>query len=323
MDKMQILWSGESELPVGWALQPHAHDFFHLAYTIKGQLVLHTDNATYPQSEGSLILLAPGVVHTVPKDTHDFCLQYEVMFRLTDPALQRLFETENALVLHNAAHLEPLLSYICQHYKSVDPLCLAGVHSFLHTLLYSLLTGNRRSEGNAAGYVALDAYSPLIRNILCYVEKHSDKKYDLAALALTLGFNKTYLCTAFRRETGITISEYINYHRIREILITLQYNGYNKEVPIRELADQFGFRNASYFNRIFKTYTGLTPTEFMNALTNKADNTFRKYYNDHLDLNRYPIRESLAYMRGLQAAATLAKVPCKAENDPLGVTQQV
>lgn len=109
-----------------------------------------------------------------------------------------------------------------------------------------------------------------------------------------------------RGESGITISEYVNYRKIRGILITLQYNGYNKDVPMHALADQFGFGNASYFNRVFKKYTAMTPTEFMDALSAGSDDhaptPFQRYYTQYLDLKSYPIRESLAYMRGLKAA---------------------
>ncbi|MBR2937054.1 MAG: AraC family transcriptional regulator [Oscillospiraceae bacterium] len=307
MGKMQFVWSGETELPAGWALQPHCHDFFHLAYVHRGQLVFRADKLDYPLAEGSLILLPPGVVHAVPEDAHNLCTQYEVMFRILDPELQLLLDTKKVLVLHGASHLEPLFSYICMHYKSVDPLCISCVDAFLCTILFSFLTGKPSSAEESAGYVDTSGYSALVRRILCHVEKDSDRKYDLSSLAQSLGFNKTYLCTAFRRETGITISEYFNYHRIRETLITLQYNGYSKDFPICELADQFGYANASYFNRVFKRYTGMTPTEFMNALSRGTDSpeqsAFQKYYNEYLDLKRYPIKESLRYMRGLKAAA--------------------
>jgi len=304
MGKMQFIWSGETELPAGWALQPHSHDFFHLAYVHRGKLIFRADGLDYPLSDGSLILLPPGVVHAVPKDTHNLCTQYEVMFRILDPELQFLLGTKKVLVLHGASHLENLFSYIHMHYKSVDPLCISCVDSFLCAILFSLLTCKPSSEGSPAGYVDSSGYSTLVRSILCHVEKNCNGKYDLPSLALSLGFTKSYLCTVFRRETGITISEYINYHRIREMLITLQYNGYNKDVPIHELADQFGYGNASYFNRVFKKFTGMTPTEFMNALSDGPDqSTFQKYYNEYLDLKRYPIKESLEYMRGLKAAA--------------------
>jgi len=86
----------------------------------------------------------------------------------------------------------------------------------------------------------------------------------------------------------------------------LQYTNYNKDFPIHELVDQFGYVNTSYFNRVFKKYTGMTPTEFTNALSEDQDGpkqaAFRKYYHEYVDLNRYPIRESLEYMRGMKDA---------------------
>ena len=301
MEKTQFIWSGETELPVGWVLQPHTHDFYHLAYVRRGQLTFHADGQAYPLTEGSLILLPPGVVHAVPEDAHNLCTQYEVMFGVSDPQLQTLLDTKKVRVLHGASHLETFVAYICVHYKSVDALDAACAANFLSTILFSFVTGKSKPEEDSAGYVDATGYSPLVQRILAYVEKKSDRKYDLSDLALSLGFNKNYLCTAFRRETGVTISAYANYHRIRKILITLQYNGYNKDFPIRELADQYGYVNASYFNRVFKNCTGLTPTEFMNALA--TNGAFQKYYTEYLDLKHYPVKESLQYMRGLQAAA--------------------
>ena len=93
MDNLQFIWSGESELPAGWALQPHVHDFFHLAYVQRGALIFHADGVPYPLSHGSLILLPPGVTHAIPGDSHNLCSQIEVMFRLTDPLLQGLLDT--------------------------------------------------------------------------------------------------------------------------------------------------------------------------------------------------------------------------------------
>ena len=243
----------------------------------------------------------PGVVHAVPEDAHNLCTQFEVMFRILDPQLQALLDTKKVCVLHGASYLETLVTYICVHYKSIDPLCAACVETFLCTILFSFLTGKPIPEEDSTGYVDASGYSLLVQRILSYVEKESDRKYDLSALADALDFNKNYLCTAFRRETGVTISAYVNYHRIRKILITLQYNGYNKDFPIRELADQYSYVNASYFNRVFKKFTGMTPTEFMNALA--TNGAFQKYYTEYLDLKHYPIKESLQDMRGLQSAA--------------------
>jgi len=307
MEKLQLIWSGETELPAGWELQPHTHDFFHLAYVKRGNLIFNADGVDYHLSEGSLILIPPFVVHGVPQDTHNLCIQYEVFFQIPNPELKYFIESQKVLVLHNASHLENHFSYICTNYRSTDRLRASSVNSFLYAILFSFMADKPDSENSSEGYVDSSRYSPLVQSIICYVEKTYDVKYDLASLASTLGFNKNYLCNVFRRETGITISEFFNYHRIRKILIFLQYVGYNKEVPIQELAHQCGFADPSYFNRVFKKYTGMTPVEFINALFRNTDDTkqspFQKYYIEHLDLKRYSIQESLEYMRGLKAAS--------------------
>ena len=304
MEKMQFIWSGETDLPAGWELQPHVHDFFHLAYVRKGTLIFRADGIDYPLSEGSIILIPPFVVHGVPQDTHNLCIQYEVLFRITDPELKSFFSSQNVLVLHDTSTLEGFFAYIRTNYRTTDSLCLSCVDSFLRTILFSFIADKPSPEGVSGGYVDSSRYSPLVQRILSHVEKNYNEKYDLSSLAASLGFSKSYLCVVFRRETGITISDYINYNRIRKILIILQYNGYNKDFPVHELAYQFGYTNASYFNRVFKKFTGMTPTEFINTISKYDDgpvqSPFQEYYNEYLDLKRHPIQESLEYMRGLK-----------------------
>ena len=317
MEKLQLIWSGETELPAGWELQPHTHDFFHLAYVRSGNLVFRADGEDYNLSEGSLILVPPFMVHGVPQDTHNLCIQYEVFFRILDPELKCIFENQKAFVLHNSSHLENLFSYIYMTYSSSDLLRASSVSSFLLTILFSFLADQPSPENSSERYVDSSQYSPLVQSIIRYVENNYDEKYNLQSLASTLGYNKNYLCTVFRRETGTSISEYLNYHRIRKILIFLQYIGYNKEVPIHDLAHQCGFMNPSYFNRVFKKYTGMTPKEFIHIFFKYSDgqeqSAFKKYYIEHLDLKRYSIQESLEYMRGLKAASETSNLP---DNDP-------
>ena len=310
MEKLQLIWSGETELPAGWELQPHTHDFFHLAYVTKGELTFNADGVDYHLADGSMILIPPFMIHGVPKDTHNLCIQYEIFFRILDPKLKDLLERQTVLVLRGASYLENQFSYICANYNSADILRASSVNSFLHTILFSFLTEKPNAENHFYVFVDSSGYSPLVQRILRYVEKHYDVKYNLTNLALSLGFNKNYLCTVFRRETGSTISEYLNYHRLRIILVLLQYTSCNKEVHIHELAHQCGFMDPSYFNRVFKKYTGMTPKEFIKTLSEDTDSAeqsaFQKYYIEHLDLKRYSIQESLEYMRGLKAASEIS-----------------
>lgn len=304
MSAFQFMWCGEAELPAGWALHPHSHDFFHLAYVRSGNLIFHAGETDYPLSQGNMILIPPHMVHGIPQDTHSLCIQCEILVQIEDPELKALLDTKKALVLHNASHLENLFTYVRMHYRSTDPFSSACVDSFMSTILYSFLINNPNFEDYNGGYVDISHYSPLVQRIIVYIEAKTTEKYDLSGLALALGLNKSYICTVFRRETGVTISDYINYNRIRKILILLQYTQSNNDFSIQALAEQYGYENPSYFNRVFKKLTGITPLEFKTSIVTTSDNAeqtaFQEYYNKYMDMNRYPIKESLEYMQGLK-----------------------
>ena len=67
--------------------------------------------------------------------------------------------------------------------------------------------------------------------------------------------SKTYLSTLFKKETGYSISEYINGIRVdraRSLLV-------NSDIAIVEIARMCGFEDQSYFTKVFRKTTGITP----------------------------------------------------------------
>lgn len=44
------------------------------------------------------------------------------------------------------------------------------------------------------------------------------------------------------------------------------------DLPIREVASLFDFKNICYFSNFFKKHTGMTPTEYRRAQSGPAEN---------------------------------------------------
>lgn len=65
--------------------------------------------------------------------------------------------------------------------------------------------------------------------------------------------------------------QYLNKARIREAQRTFQ----NTDFPVGNVAAQTGFANASHFARVYKQYTGITPSQEIEnarrARQNKSD----------------------------------------------------
>lgn len=106
------------------------------------------------------------------------------------------------------------------------------------------------------------------RNVSTYVEacsdyvgKHYREKIYLDDIAKKMGISPTYLSRLFSKEKGVTLQEYITRVRVDRAANLLTYS----DSPIAKIGDYVGFPSQSYFGRIFKQHTGLTPKQYRNA----------------------------------------------------------
>ncbi|WP_316931223.1 helix-turn-helix transcriptional regulator [Chryseobacterium sp. P1-3] len=62
----------------------------------------------------------------------------------------------------------------------------------------------------------------------------------------------------FKKATQITFTEFVNRYRINKACLLMA-----QDKTISECSYSCGFNNVTYFNRMFKKYTGKTPSEFI------------------------------------------------------------
>lgn len=67
-----------------------------------------------------------------------------------------------------------------------------------------------------------------------------------------------YLSHLFKKETGVTLSEYI----VSQRLTMAKYLLAQTSLPVSSIADKVGYSYVSYFNRVFKKAYGMTPVEY-------------------------------------------------------------
>jgi AraC family transcriptional regulator, positive regulator of tynA and feaB len=107
--------------------------------------------------------------------------------------------------------------------------------------------------------------SVLLSMMLDYIDRHSgDPDIGAATLAAKFRCSPRYVHRLFE-ETGRSVGEHVNEKRIMACtrdLIDRDCRG----KTIAEIAFDTGFRDISYFNRLFKRATGASPREFCRTL---------------------------------------------------------
>lgn len=119
---------------------------------------------------------------------------------------------------------------------------------------YCLLVKNHSMKG----------YSLLIRKVLTQIDYDITADLGLKNLAAQLNVNPSYLSTLFKKETGSTLTEYVNQKRIEHAVFLLNSSG----LQIQMIAQYSGIPDVNYFTKTFKKIIGITPKEYRDRISN-------------------------------------------------------
>lgn len=104
------------------------------------------------------------------------------------------------------------------------------------------------------------ASHPLVENIKSYILSNIEFDINISYIAKIFHYNEMYLGRLFKKETGMSINDYITSRRIdlsKKLLVTT-------DEKIINISSSVGFNNVTYFNRLFKKHTSLTPLQYRN-----------------------------------------------------------
>lgn len=105
-------------------------------------------------------------------------------------------------------------------------------------------------------------YSPLVKACIEHIRFYYYNPITLDILAKHCSVSPGYLSVLFHKETGLTVTDYIQNVRIEHAIFLLN----STSDSIQRIASLCGFSDANYFTRTFKKKKGITPKEYRNSI---------------------------------------------------------
>ncbi|MFF2482340.1 helix-turn-helix domain-containing protein [Paenibacillus sp. NPDC058071] len=120
-----------------------------------------------------------------------------------------------------------------------------------------LLSGVLSSIMRQYEHLSGDRNSAISRTT-AYIRENLDKSLTLTQVAASVHMNPNYFSELFKRETGKNYIEFVTEARIEWAVRLL------RETPakVSEIAKRVGYEDMKHFTRLFKRYTGETPSFF-------------------------------------------------------------
>lgn len=101
-----------------------------------------------------------------------------------------------------------------------------------------------------------------MRRVQEHIHSHICEIIDVEELSDVACVTKPYLIRLFKREFGTSPVQYINNKKVERAQLLL----YTTDMPVKEVAYELGISDHSYFIRMFRKVTGITPQEYRRRL---------------------------------------------------------
>lgn len=105
--------------------------------------------------------------------------------------------------------------------------------------------------------------STVMQKAIDYIKKNYNKDLTVELAAEYVGKTPNYFSHIFKKELGISFTEYVNEIRISKACDLILHSN----LLIYEIGEQVGYRDYAYFTQIFKKFKGCSPTDFRKGNT--------------------------------------------------------
>lgn len=249
----------------------HGHEFFELAYVMHGSAIHQLGSGASRVSEGDYFIVDFGSFHRY-LETQEFlivnCLfapEYVDRVLVNCPSLSALLSNE--MMRFDAApmgspsadrtyrdrdgHIRRLVEEMEREYQEQS----AGYLEMIRCHLMEILVRTVRS---AAETERSKDHHPAVAAMAQSLYEHYAEPLSLEAFSASLGYTPQYLSCLFHKETGMSLSAYLQRLRVEKSCRMLA----ETRLGVSKIAQEVGYCDLKHFNAVFKRYMGLTPREF-------------------------------------------------------------
>lgn len=248
----------------------HYHDEIELLYVTAGGLDCIIDDKATTVRAGQILFINSRIPHWT-RTTEEGCDYY--LLQVGTDSLYGTAKKRSAtaylysLLQKSSMPISLIDDKACCHmieeaFRQSQEREKGCVHFILAGVYYIL--GVLEREGCLSSVAELPDDRALRKLIpaLEYVNEHyAAQDLSLETLSGVLGLNPAYFCRLFKRGTGHSFTEYLNFIRVSKSEELLR----NSSLSILEISLEVGFASVSYYNRVFKKIKNCTPTVYRSA----------------------------------------------------------
>ena len=233
-------------------------DFYHLTIVLNGKLTYMVNGQEIVVEENDALLLVPGTDRErLPYPDHaDFIIfnfeppkpnsfSSNIFFKNSVNQPIKTFLNMYPYKFYQKKEIGHYQGHEYRHYEIPEKTKVNAIlHNIFNCIFIDLFDSLKYSTKNTH-----------VINTLKYINDNITEPLTLNSVCNEVHLSKEYTSKVFKREMGVTVTQYINQQKL-EIAKNLLLSN---EFDLQSIAEKVGYQNYNYFSRIFKKNFGITP----------------------------------------------------------------
>lgn len=240
--------------------RPSGLPVWQILYGASGTGNIRIEESRYNLGEGQIAVLPPHTGHQYESAQNEWKVHF---LGFDGNSCQKLL-TDLGLAqpgVYHLSHGEKASQAFLLHLKEIESVINSQIHLKYRVLskeLYSTLLD--LASGSSLERTALwNDPDGLMSDVIEYLEKHCSEDISLMQIGEEFHLTPEYLCARFKNSTGETVGQYLKRVRIGRARILLMER---PDLNLSRIGELCGYRSPSYFGKVFREMTGLTPQNF-------------------------------------------------------------
>lgn len=231
---------------------PHLHNSFELLFLQEGSMSVTVNEEKEELGVGDVAVVLPGDIHSYEtKNASKGFMMFFAENYCSD--LQQIFGKYS--IANHVYHMPTSgIDVIKEKYERIgdEPYAHLFFKGYVSALFYDIIESIMLIDKKQ------DVGHDLLKKMLVHVRQGYDSGINLNETAEVLGLSRSYVSRFFRKTIGCGFNEYVNRLRVEKSKTLLTAGS----LGVLDIAIECGFDNQRSFDRTFKKYAKMTPSEY-------------------------------------------------------------
>ncbi|MCR8636057.1 MULTISPECIES: AraC family transcriptional regulator [Paenibacillus] len=264
-DDCVVLFTGSSQTKPGHKPGPKVVDYYLLHHILSGRGTYTCQGITYKLGPGDSFLIEPGKLISYTADEeepwHYRWLAFEG--KRASVLLSQIGLSSQQPIVHTgrSRNISVMYHQVQAAFQTRLPNANLKATGYLHLLLAEYSEALQPQQQSNPQQSSVTEH--IVQQALHYLSTQYAEPITIELMAEALGYNRAYLSTLFKKQTGLTPVSFLLKLRIDKAKLLLRER---LELTIEQIASSVGFQDPLYFSKQFKRLYGISPTDYRTAM---------------------------------------------------------